>query len=140
VLVVVVLVLPPAAALGRIDALVLAAAPPLAAALGAAEAPALLPAAPTALVDGLVVVVVVDVPPVDATPRMSMNTTVSPLVAMFMNVPAMGMLAAEEDPVVEPEVLAVELPEVDVELDPEAPLALPEVKVPFHWFCVSSCW
>ena len=70
-------------------------------------------------------------------PRMSMNTTVSPLLAIFRKVPAMaGMPAAEtlDAPVAAAE--AAGLAAVEVLVPPPAPA---EVNVPVHWFWVSSC-
>ena len=125
VLVLVVLAPDVPAALGRVDALVLLAAP--------AEAPALL-AALTALADGLevVVVVVVEAVPVSAAPRMSMKTTISPLLAVLRNVPAMIGILLDVAPVAE-DVLVVDD-------EPEAPAPPVDVNEPVHWFCVSICW
>lgn len=117
VLVLVVLVVVEPAALGRIEAPALAPPP--------AEAPAL-PAAPTALDEGLVVVVVVDVVVAGAAARTSMNTSIWPLLAVFMNVPAAAGMFAE-------------LAAGDEVADDDAlPLAL-DVNDPVHWFWVSSC-
>jgi len=134
---VVVVLLPAPAALGRIEALPLAAAPVAPAALGRAEA---LLAAPTPAAEGLLLelVVEVEVPVVvvvGAAPRMSMNTTLSPLLATFMKVPAMAGIALDEPLVAEGEVDDAALVE---ELD-EPPALEDEVNEPFHWFCVSSC-
>jgi hypothetical protein len=126
---VVVLELPPAA-LGRIEAAPLAAAPVelvAPAALGRTEAAPLAaaPVAPTALEDGLVVVVVVDVEVVGAAARTSMNTSIWPLLEVLMNVPA---------------VAGVPLDDVDGAADDDelgdAPLLL--MNEPVHSFCVSS--
>lgn len=149
-MVVVVLELPPVevldpapAALGRIDAEPLAPAAPdeleaptapvelaAPAALGRIEAPllALVPVAPVALVldDGLVVLVV-DVDVVGAAARTSMNTSIWPLLAVLMNVPAVaGMLLDEVDD------------EDDEDDEPEAAPLLLDMNEPVHWFCVSS--
>jgi hypothetical protein len=144
VLVVVLLVLPAPAALGATEAPLLPTAPAEAPVLPAAPAEApVLPTAPVealvvpaALEDGLLVVVVlvVDVPLVAAAPRMSMKTTLSPLLALLMKVPAIaGMLPEEEPAAAEEDVLLVDD-------EPEAPAPLGEVNEPVHWFCVSSCW
>lgn len=72
-----------------------------------------------------------------AAPRMSMNTTVSPLLAMFRKVPAMiGRLLVVEDAPAGAAGEAAALEAVVVEA-PAAPEAV--VNVPDHWFCVSSC-
>lgn len=131
----------PAAALGRAEALAPVEAPAAPAALGRAEA---LPVPPTPAADGLLELVVeVDVPVVlviGAAARMSMKTTLSPLLAMFMNVPAMAGIEVEEPLVADGEDEEVAL--VDEPVDAlDEPLALElEVNEPFHWFCVRSCW
>ena len=113
-----------AAALGRAEAAELLAAP--------ADALTLLPA-PTALDEGLVVVEV-DVPLIEAVPRISMNTTMSPLLAELRKVPAMEGMLLDEAVADGEDVL-------EVEVDVEPALApLEDVNEPVHWFCVSSCW
>jgi hypothetical protein len=139
--VVVVLVLPPAEA-------------PVAPPEGEVEAPAAAPDAPAALdgralaaleaptaapLDGAaleveVVVVVVEVPLIEPVLRMSMKATVWPLLLRFRNVPAMGISC------VPPEVLLIPvLVPAPVEL-PVAAVPLAVAKVPLHWFWVSICW
>jgi hypothetical protein len=79
-------------------------------------------------------------PPVEApcapAPRMSMNTTVSPLLAMFRKVPAIiGRLLVLDAPAeAAGEAAALEAVVVEAPAAPEA-----VVNVPDHWFCVSSC-
>ena len=131
-MVVLVLVVPvdaPAALLGLVDAL-----PAVPAALAEAPVPALAPLAEGLLpVVVVVVVVAVEVPaPAD---RMSMNTTVSPLLARFRKVPATaGILAAE------PLVAADGEDDVPVELELLPVRLAVDANDPVHWFWLSICW
>ena len=110
---------------------------PVAAPLGGETAPALAPAA-GALAAAPVVSVVLVLGII--APRMSINTTVSPLLAMFRKVPAMaGMPAAEtlDAPVAAPVAAAEVAGRAPVAVLVPSPAA--DVNVPDHWFWVSSC-
>ncbi len=100
-----------------------------------AEAPTAAPLAATPELDAPVELVVVVDGPVAVAAWMSMNTTIWPLLATFMNVPAM---AGEE------ELALVLLLPVAALLEPEVPVLLAPpldaANEPVHWFWLSICW
>lgn len=102
--------------------------------LAATEAPV---AAPAGLEEDAAPVLVVPVVVVGLAARISMKTTIWPLLDMFRKLPSMAGIFAEELPVE----LVAELPLVEPVLDVPLAPALPDVaNEPVHWFLVSICW
>lgn len=105
---------------------------PVAGTLALTEAPA---GDAEPLVEEVPVVVVVVEVLVGLAARMSMNTTVWPLLARFKKVPAVAGMADDEVPPVEL-LLEVDVPLEEPVLEPELLLAANE---PVHWLGLSIC-